>query len=185
MKKHKKLIFLLSLALIVVLTTSQVVKEKQFSPAQFNTEKVKKVYTSMETGQRISKTTSLDVVGFEIQALSEKSDIGNSGDLLLTIKGAGFYLTSVSPKVVFTKDIILNNTEVNEKGTELYVVISKKMLKKLQSSRYKKATVIAGSMKGSEDAGTFLIKPESFVNFDSKKITILKYRNGFFVREGN
>lgn len=183
MKNYKKLIFLLSVAIIAVVSISQVEKQ-DLSPADMNTENETKFVVPKVEKLQIQDIEPLRADRFEIQLISEKSDVGNGGDRLLTIIGSGFNLTSVSPKVVFGKDFIIENTETNNKGAELYVIISKETLEKLISrTDFTEATVIGGSKPAYKGSGKIYITPKDFIDIDSSNIVSLKYRKGFFIRE--
>jgi len=183
MKNYKKIVFLLAVAIVAVISISQVTKDEP-PPSEMNTENETKFHVPEAEKIQFQEIEPLQAESFEIQVLSEMSDVGNTGDLLLTIIGSGFYLTSVSPRVVFNEDFLIKDTEVNEKGTELYVILSQETLENLLSrTDLKEAQVLVGGKEVSNDSGKISISPNDFTEIERSNIVSLKYRNGFFVRE--
>jgi hypothetical protein len=184
MKISKNIIFFLILAFVAIITISQITV-KEVSPADMNTQEGVTFITAPPENLPVREVQELRVEGYELEVISENSDIGKKGELLLTLKGTGFILSSLSPTVVFHNEITIQDTEVNAEGTELYVILKLEIVTKLvKGIDLKEGRVKIGENKeGSPDSAKFTITNEAFKNIKDMKFVSLKYRNGFFVRE--
>lgn len=72
----------------------------------------------------------LVVTDVQAQLLDSTTQIGHAGDLLLTFVGSGFIFTNSNPALV-AGEMSYNDTHTNEKGTELYVIITTKEMSKM------------------------------------------------------
>lgn len=181
MKISRKLIVVSSLAIITLFSISQVAR-KTISPSKTNSEPGNKFVTPKVDAPVMQKELPLKVDKFEIQRLSKSSSMG-AGQLLLTISGTGFYITSEAPEVIFTKDLKITNVETNKGATELYAIVSERVLKRILESDFSEATVLGRVLPATKGADTFNITPADFKNFQEFEEVTLQAKVGFFTRE--
>lgn len=183
MKTFKKPIILLFIAFILVTTITQSIKKDTISPSELNRENNTKVYVPEREILQTKEVVPMSVDIYELQILGPVTETGNPTDILQTIKGQGFYYTSRPPRLLFGKDFIVENTEVNKEGTELYVILSKEILEKLQYIEFREAIIFMGDDPESKSAVRFEISPSNYFEIDTNKTVDLKYKRGYFIRE--
>ncbi|WP_297691887.1 hypothetical protein [uncultured Eudoraea sp.] len=182
MKIQKKTIILSAAFLVLAITSFQVVKN-EFSPAELNREDNVTVIVPKAEVLPKQEIIPMRVDKFEFHNLGEGTDTGNPGDILQTISGQGFYYTSRSPRLLFGKEYIVENTEVNKAGTELYVILSKEVLENFQKLDFKQVVVFMGDDPKAKGVATFQISPDSYADIKAEKTVVLKYQRGYFIRE--
>jgi hypothetical protein len=128
----------------------------------------------------------LRVDTFHVQRVGPGSGLGAAGDLLITFRGEGFMLTSRAPRVQLTGDFALEGTEVNRDGTELFVLVPRTQLSRIQGMRFDSVVVAnPGSRRETPFAGIAvrataarLLRPDP-----DAPVVRLVYRDGAFSRE--
>ena len=139
-----------------------------------------------DTTRQVARPQPLRVDSFQVQRIAGRSDLGAEGDLLITFTGQGFQLTSTAPRVLIGAGVTLESTEVNRNGTELYVLVPRNMVTRIQSVRFD--SVVVANPGGREDTefarasirvtAARLLRPDP--NAPAVRVV---YRDGAFSRE--
>ena len=184
MKKIPMKPILVTLILLLLLIAGfQTVKNELKSPSELNKEDKTTLYVPKQEKLPKQEIVPMKAESYEFHVLAEGTDTGNPGDILQTIKGQGFYYTSHSPKIQFGEDLIIENTEVNKDGTELYVILSKADLAKLQELEYEQITIFMGEDPKARGTTQIQITSKAYMDVKPEKQAVLKYQRGYFVRE--
>ncbi len=136
--------------------------------------------------QKIREQVPIGVESYDLEIIAEGSAVGQAGDLLLTFKGQGFVLTSLSPRVILDEDLTLEQTEINRDGTELYVLLSREEVDTLYRRRFDKAVV--ENPGGVEDTpyarASIAMTPQDLMSREREADkVVLVYRDSFFERQ--
>jgi hypothetical protein len=139
-----------------------------------------------DTTRQVASPQPLRVDSFQVQRIAGRSDLGAEGDLLITFTGQGFQLTSTAPRVLIGAGVTLESTEVNRNGTELYVLVPRNMVTRIQAVRFD--SVVVANPGGREDTefarasirvtAARLLRPDP--NAPAVRVV---YRDGAFSRE--
>jgi hypothetical protein len=128
----------------------------------------------------------LRVDSFHVQRVAGGSDLGAPGDLLITFRGQGFALTSKAPRLLLTGGFALESTEINRDGTELYVLVPRNQVTRIEGMRFDSVVVAnPGARRDTEFArasvratAARLLRPDP----DAAAVRLV-YRDGAFSRE--
>ena len=139
----------LGLAVAIVATVGIAQVRQERSPAGPGDREGTAFRASADTTRLAARQQPLRVDSFQVQRISGRSDLGAEGDLLITFSGQGFLLTSTAPRVVIGAGLTLESTEVNRNGTELYVLVPRNMVARIQGVRFD--SVVVANPGGRED----------------------------------
>jgi hypothetical protein len=136
--------------------------------------------------QQVARQQPLRVDSFQVQRIAGGSDLGAAGDLLVTFHGQGFVLTSLAPRLIVGEDLALESTEVNREGTELYVVLPRNVMSRIEAMRFDSVVVAnPGARQDTEFArasvratSARLLRPDP-----AAPAVRVVYRDGAFSRE--
>ncbi|HSK17692.1 MAG TPA: hypothetical protein VK912_01025 [Longimicrobiales bacterium] len=136
--------------------------------------------------QQPARQQPLRVDSLQVQRIAGASDLGAAGDLLITFHGQGFALTSLAPRLIISGDLALESTEINRDGTELYVVLPRNLMSRIEAMRFDSVTVAnPGARQDTEFArasvratSARLLRPDP----TAPAVRVL-YRDGAFSRE--
>ncbi len=131
MKSNLTLLLIAVIGLITIQTISQNVSESS-SPSEIGKEGGYEFKMPPKKGASPQEAAALRIDRYELQVLSKNTQLGNPGDRLLTISGAGFYLTATSPSVVINGKLIFEDNTTNGSSTELYVILKEEHLKQFE-----------------------------------------------------
>ncbi len=180
-KKYKNIGIMAAIIIVAALAISQVTHRETVPSAASNAKVVAPAVEESKV-RDIPERTSVET--FEVQALTNAK--GDPKGILLTFVGKGFYLTSLTPSVKIG-EVEINNTEINKEGTELYVIIDKKLLRKIKSQDTNKATIVMPGYRGDEKRERRTVSVDldvaEVVNYDKGKTVKLEYRENYFTRE--
>jgi hypothetical protein len=137
--------------------------------------------------RKLRKQLPIKVKIVQVQRLAEGTHAGNPGDILLTLKGQGFSLTSLAPRIILNENMILEHTEINKDGTELYVIIPAEFLESKKHKLDFEEVIVEnpGGKKKIKYARThFRLKPKDLLEIDPKtRKARLLYKKYFFEKE--
>jgi hypothetical protein len=139
-----------------------------------------------DTAPPAVKQQPLRVDSFHVQRVAGKSDLGATGDLLITFRGQGFMLTDKAPRLLLSEGSALESTEINRDGTELYVLVPQKELTRIAGLRFDSVVVAnPGARQGTEFArASVRATAERLLRPDPGAPAVrLVYRDGAFRRE--
>jgi hypothetical protein len=171
---------------IALLALGQVEAGRDRNPASPGDRNGREFRMTPETTPPPAQQRPLRIDSIQVQRSVEGSALGSAGDLLITFNGQGFMLTSLSPRVVLTPELVLEMTEVNGDGTELYVVLPRDLVSRVEAARFDSVVVI--NPGGLEDSpyvrasaratAARLLRPDPGV-----PAVRVVYREGVFSRE--
>jgi hypothetical protein len=175
---------LVAAAIAATVGIAQVARPR--SPASPGDREGKAFRMPRDTAPPPAKQQALRVDSIHVQRVAGKSDLGATGDLLITFRGQGFMLTDKAPRVLLTADLALESTEINRDGTELYVLVPRKDLTRIAAMRFDSVVVAnPGARQGTEFArASVRATAERLLRPDPGAPAVrLVYRDGAFSRE--
>ena len=186
MKKLKKtLVAVAAIALVGLLTAQE--KRETPSPAGVGGVDQGREFTMPRLeAQEFRKQEPIKIEDFDLEIIAEGSLVGHPGDFLLTFKGRGFMLTSLSPRVMLGEELTLESTEVNRDGTELYLLLSREAFGTLGRLSFEKVVVEnPGGLQDSPYArAAIAMTPRELIDRErNAQKVVLVYRDSFYVRQ--
>lgn len=136
--------------------------------------------------QQVRRPEPLRVDSFVVHRIGQGSALGAAGDLLITFAGRGFMLTARAPRVLVGDDLVLDATEINAGGTELYVLVPASLTTRIQSMRFDSVIVAnPGGLQDTEHArAAVAATPDRLLRPERDAPTVrLVYDDGSFRRE--
>lgn len=138
------------LATVLVLSTLGILQvRRDRSPASPGDPDGREVRMPPTPVQQLATQRRLQVDSFQVQRIASGSDLGAAGELLITFIGQGFLLTARAPRVHIVEGLVLDVTEVNRDGTELYVVLPRAVMSRVEAARFD--SVVVANPGGRED----------------------------------
>jgi hypothetical protein len=173
-----------AVAIVATVGLAQVARPR--SPASPGDREGKVFRMPRDTAPPPVKQQPLRVDSLHVQRVAGKSDLGATGDLLITFRGQGFMLTDKAPRVLLSADLALESTEINRDGTELYVLVPRKDLTRIAAMRFDSVVVAnPGARQDTPFARTSVrATAERLLRPDPGAPAVrLVYRDGAFSRE--
>ena len=171
-------------AVVVTLGITQAVRDQ--NPAGAGELDGKPFRMPAEKAAPAARQLPLRVDSFVVQRVAQGSAWGAAGDLLITFRGQGFMLTSRAPRVLLTDKDVLEATEINRDGTELYVLVPRAQIARVQGLRFDSVVVAnPGAIQTGEFArASARASPAQLTSPARDAATVrLVYRDGAFSRE--
>lgn len=133
----------------------------------------------------IRQTGPLRVDSFDVRQVAEGSVFGSPEDLLVTFHGQGFLITALAPRVLIGEDLVLDLTEVNQDGSQLYLLLTPELTERIEAAP--SDTLVVANPGGLQDpertratvpaSAAELLRPRT----DAR--VRLHYESGAFTRE--
>ena len=136
--------------------------------------------------RQVRKLVPAKIESFEVQYLVKDPETKEPKFILLTFIGQGFILSSHAPRMIINNELILENTQINKEGTELYVIIPVELLEtKIKHMKFKE--IIIENPAGPSDKKFGGIKvsmtPKNLLRIDPKaKRVKLVFKDNFYTR---
>jgi hypothetical protein len=173
-----------AVAVVATVAIAQVVRDR--GPSSPGDREGREFRMPPDTPPPLARQQPLRVDSFQVQRVAGNSALGAPGDLLITFLGQGFVLTAKAPRLLLSPELALESTEINRDGTELYVLVPRTLVARIEGMRFDSVVVAnPGAREDTEFArrpvratAARLMRPER----DAPAVRLV-YRDGGFSRE--
>ncbi|MBN1272944.1 MAG: hypothetical protein JXB26_11810 [Candidatus Aminicenantes bacterium] len=185
--KTIKLILTATITIFVAGLISMQIQSKKPKPSDMNTAKDGTEFRVPPVPVRqVRELVPAKIEGFDVQYLVKAPETKEPKFVLLTFIGQGFILSSHAPRMIIGNELILDNTHINMKGTELYIIIPVELLEtKIKHMKFKEVIIENPAGPSDKKFGGIRISmtPGDLLRIDPEaKMVQLVFKDNFYSR---